>query len=738
MKKYLLFIKRIMSFSLCGVLFILCCISKQTFSAEETAVSVSSVAETEGYQRIAGDNNLELYLNTETSDFYVKNLSDGYVWNSTAINSGEDPFAAGIYRTELNSLVSVVYYDEAGVQDYLNSYSSSVMDGNFKIETINNGFRVIYDMDDGILQLPVEVSIKEGSLIVKVLTSQMKAAEGYTIGSISVLPYFAVGKSTDEGYLFVPDGCGGLISFNDDKSGIAAYQKRVYGENITNEDTSLEALEDDTSVTLPVYGIRKNGSAMLCVIEEGASLASINANGAGNTTSYNQVYASYSLYDYMEYSISANSKTIFEEPDGSLCDLTERFYFLSGGEADYSGMARRLRESLIENGTLNEHRAQAAAYMTVWGGITVKRSFFGILTDRVIPLTSTDEIGKITDYAKQLGIESPVVRFMGWNAQELKGKAATDLKVSGAVENGKTSFEDLAASKDFTFVPTVETLLSYTKGNHIFSRFTTPALNLSKVAFTRKKVSPTTVLEYGKATYFLNAGHIEKHLSKISSAAEKRGFTYLGLSDACRYLYEDFGKSTMKRYDMQDIVVNSLDSLAENTRLLFDNPNLYALKYADEVVNIPMRTGGHLLLDREVPFYQILLSGCMRYASTELNYENIDTALLKILETGSMPHYFMYYASESAVKNTEYSELCGGFYEKCLNNLAKIYPAVKEVFDRTEGSAIKSHSCLDEGVYMTLYENGTAVYVNYSAGDYALENGAAIPAGGYRTEVTAD
>lgn len=729
MKKYLKLSKRFVAFLLVFAVAFLCSTHGILSHAEDSELMDKS----DSFVKIAANDNLELYLNSASAEFYVRNLADGAVWYSNVQNADEDGFAAGIYRTELSSLLSAVYYDAEGVEDYLNSYASSVIDGSFIIEKIENGFRVTFNLGDGIIELPLEIKLEENSLSVKALTSQMKVQEDCTVSSISLLPFFAAGNSGDEGYLLLPDGSGGIIDFSDDKTGIDAYSKPVYGENITNEETGLEDIRDRTAVTLPVYGIRKNGGAMLCLIEEGAALAELRAYGAGNITAQNQVYAAFSLYDHMEYSISANSTTIFEQADGKLCDISEHFYFFSGNDADYSGMARGLRSVLAEKELLKKHEITPKPYLSVWGGISVKRSVFGILTDTVLPITTTSQVREIADCAAELEINSPLIRYLGWNKQELKGQSATELKISGKLNKGSVSFKDLLDSEDFTFVPTVQTEFSYTKGNHLFSRFTTPASNLAKVTFNRKEISPSTALEKGRAAYFLNAKHIDKHFEKLAKKAD--GFAMLGFSDAGRLLYEDFGKKNMKRYDMQAKVIDGLGGLSEKTKLVLDNPNLYALRFAEALVNIPYKTCGHKLFDREVPFVQTVLSGSISYASTELNYEDKNTALLKLLETGSMPHYFMYYADESAVKNTDYSELCGGEYKKMLELMADIYPQVSEVISKADGSAIYSHRTITEGVFETVYENGLKVYVNYSGKAYSLKNGSTVLAGGYYAEV---
>lgn len=699
-----------------------------------TAQGFSAPLEGEEFVKVAESLNLELYVKPSTTEFKVKNLEDGSEWRSCIEDPRSDPYVGGVYITEMQSLISAVYYDADGVMNTLNSYASSVLNNSFTLERIENGYRVTYDFEDGILKLPMEITLEEGALSVDVLASKLKVGEGFSVESISVLPFFAAAADKESGYLFVPDGCGGLISFDKDKKSIKEYSRRVYGANITEDETTLTELSDATPITLPVFGIKRQGSAMMCVIDKGDSMASINAYGAGNISSQNNVYASFSLYSNMEYTFSQDYVVIFENGDIKLSDISEKFYFLSGESADYNGMAAKLRGLMLEGGILTEKSTEIAPYITMYGGITVKRSFFGILTDTVIPLTTTAEVAEIAESAKKLGITSPIVNYVSWNAHELKGKSATSFKINGKIESGGVSFKELMKAEDFTFVPTVSDVFTYTKSANIISKFTSPATDISGTALFKKKLSESTLQEYGNRHFFLNKKYITKNLEKLFKSAAKSESEYIGLSDVSGMLYEDFSKSSMKRWQMQDIVTKKLNALSEDKKLMLDNPNYYALSFADELINIPMKTSGHLLIDKEIPFLQLVLSGCVRYSSEALNYEDSDKALLKLLETGSMPHFYMYYAAESTVKNTEYSHLGSGGYEKNLKKLSGLYSELMKVYEDIGTTGITGHKCMAEDVYAVSYGD-TVIYINYSDKGYVTPGGNSIAPKGYVTEV---
>ena len=93
----------------------------------------------------------------------------------------------------------------------------------------------------------------------------------------------------DDGFLFVPDGSGAIINFNNGKTKVDAYSKEVYGEDISRRSTNSPITSRTQKISLPVFGLVSNGSGFLAEITDGAAVASINASvgeRAPATTAY--------------------------------------------------------------------------------------------------------------------------------------------------------------------------------------------------------------------------------------------------------------------------------------------------------------------------------------------------------------------------------------------------------------------------------------------------------------------
>ena len=74
------------------------------------------------------------------------------------------------------------------------------------------------------------------------------------------------------------------------------------------------------------------------------------------------------------------------------------------------------------------------------------------------------------------------------------------------------------------------------------------------------------------------------------------------------------------------------------------------------------------------------------------------------------------------VKNTNYSELYSTNFEHWKDAAIAEYQRVAAVLDGCQSSTIEDHKQLAADVYMTVYENGAAVVVNYSDKAYTYNN----------------
>ena len=114
--------------------------------------------------------------------------------------------------------------------------------------------------------------------------------QDYPVHMVTLLRFFGAGGADEEGALFVPDGSGALIHFNNGKTKYPSYQQYVFGRDLTMERTNWSR---DQTIRLPVFGVMKKDAAFIGIIEEGASAAVMNADVSGRLNNYNYVYPSF-------------------------------------------------------------------------------------------------------------------------------------------------------------------------------------------------------------------------------------------------------------------------------------------------------------------------------------------------------------------------------------------------------------------------------------------------------------
>ena len=85
-------------------------------------------------------------------------------------------------------------------------------------------------------------------------SSEIEENKDSIISNISILPFFFTGKKGEDGYLFVPDGCGMLVRFTDNFSLYRNVTKPVYGRDYATNIPSSQLIEEN--YLLPVYGVK--------------------------------------------------------------------------------------------------------------------------------------------------------------------------------------------------------------------------------------------------------------------------------------------------------------------------------------------------------------------------------------------------------------------------------------------------------------------------------------------------
>lgn len=225
----------------------------------------------------------------------------------------------------------VQYTDTSnGESNRFNTMTGSVYDNTYRLSTLESGFRVDYEFSEYNVTIPLCVYLEDGMLRVRVLLDQIEKQDGFFIRSIALLPFFGAGGEADEGYLFVADGEGGIIRFNNGKNTFSPYQRPIYGQEPTELPENYDLQVADTAVRLPVYGIRRNGAAFLAVVEESAASGQLCAYTNLQQTGYANTYVDFQVMSEMDYDFGNAKTPMYEEGDFAETQIGVAYRFLSG------------------------------------------------------------------------------------------------------------------------------------------------------------------------------------------------------------------------------------------------------------------------------------------------------------------------------------------------------------------------------------------------------------------------
>ncbi|MCM3632720.1 DUF5696 domain-containing protein [Paenibacillus camelliae] len=595
-----------------------------------------------------------------------------------------------------------------------------------------------------IFQAVIEYSLDGESLIATVPVADIQYPEAYPVNMISMLSFFGAADSEEAGSIFVPDGSGALIHFNNGKTKYPAYQQSVYGLDMTMEMT--EDANQEQKIRLPVFGMIRNNGAFVAIIEEGASAATINADVSGRLNSYNYVYPSFYVINKGDVTLDANgqrrSLPKFQEQPMST-DYTVRYTFLGKDQASYSDMAQYYQQYLQERSGLpqpsSETQSASTFYLELIGSITKLNHFAGIPYEALEPLTTFEQAKDMITQLEQRNITELAVKYAGWFNGGLDHKVPSKVSVDKGIggSKGLNSFVAFTKEKNIALFPEASLLMA----------------NSSK-GFNERVRASRTLREIPAMLYpvdlALNRRDREKSPSYIVSPRYVEGYTEsllkgltkydtggIALRDLADMLNSDFLKNKqIDREQSEQISVQALQMIQQqNLEMLADGGNAYALPYVTHVTNAPMSSSKFKIEDESIPFYQMVIRGFIDYTGSPYNlstYTDERKYVLKTLEYGSNTYFKWIYEPNYSVKDTDQNDLFAVNYEIWLDQAEAIYSEVNDFLQQVSSKRISKHEKLSEEVYKTTYENGIYVIVNYSDTKVTVD-GVTIDAVGYVT-----
>jgi hypothetical protein len=173
--------------------------------------------------------------------------------------------------------------------------------------------------------------------------------------------------------------------------------------------------------------------------------------------------------------------------------------------------------------------------------------------------------------------------------------------------------------------------------------------------------------------------------------------------------------------------------LSENTEsVILYSPNDYMLEYADRVLNVPMHSSLYVYTSETVPFVQMVLKGYVDYFAPYANFfANSKEELLRMVEYGAYPSYYLTHESSYKLKFTNSDDIYTSAYKDWKEDIIATYQTMNGALKAVRDATIEDRIVPAPGVVKVVYSNGKAIVVNYTGADFD-DNGTTVPAKGFK------
>lgn len=700
---------------------------------EKATTSIDLDFNEEGYALVSSNEGFELYIQENGAGIQVVDKKTGKVWDSSASsftfsNDFENPNPVdpskyapedvpeytinNKWQKKMTSLFEIFYTNlDTGYGAVIN-LSLQELDYTVAYEGIENGIRVIYDIENAAITLALDISLSDRGLVVEVPQECIEERDVYALTSLKVLPYLADALDSNDGYFFYPDGSGAIMEFKDTAHYLEAeLALSVYG-NILNYKNNLFVLDEkDSEVMLPVFGANINDNGFIAVVEEGAELANIKVTPTNAVVPVNAISGEFTFRrTFSDARISDSGVKMY---DADIIEASRKieYIFLEEGKTTYSDMAVAYREYLMEENSVTAKAAieEIPLSLDLFMGINEE----GMFVSSFKTVTTFEQSQEILEELKAAGVENVQLQLKGWT----KNGYLTDpemfpvnSKVGG--KKGLTSLLDYAHEND------VKVSL---EANFIEADVDASGYSIrDDVVYLGNKT-----IFGGTGLYMLSPRKSRLELDNFFEDAKKfdiDGVSFYSMGQYVPYNYnaEDF----ITQAQTVDIWKDMMEATKANDDMYVtvQGGNSYVIGNADKITDLTYTDSGYQLTTKDVPFYQIAVHGIAEYTGMAANLcSDLTKEKLKWIEFGYLPYFELTYSGSEDLMYTDYSLLFSSEYQNWIADAEAIYKEMNENLLDVWNAFIVSHEEVQTDVFKVTYDNGKAVYVNYTEEDVVVD-----------------
>ncbi len=590
--------------------------------------------------------------------------------------------------------------------------------------------------DKPVYNMSVIYRLDGGDFTVEVPLDSIEYKEENPVYYLSLLPYFGAAGKEDEGFLFVPEGGGALINFNNGKTAQNAYYADVYGWDMAKD---REALVHETRTNFNVFGEAKGDASYICIIEQGAPYAAIQADVSGKSNSYNYVNALYTVTKRDQYDVSDRyngNMFVYEESLPAGESYVQRYRFVNSG--DYVDMAKAYQDYLFNKYTFTKKdTTETPVVVEIIGAVDKIKQILGVPVSRPLALTTFEEAADMLAELQSSGMNELSVKLTGWANGGVRQKMLNKVKPVSDL-GGEKGLNKLAnKAKELGIDLYLDGITNYAIDSDFmdgFSVFTDAARFVSKEKAELFEYS-TTIYKKNEDLdeyYLLKESLINEMAANLVAKADSYGVG-VSFADIGMMLSSDFNeKSPISRQAVMKKHQALLEGYNADRKVMINDGNDYAIAHADIISNMDLGGAEYSIIDQTVPFYQIALHGYVEYVGEVLNLTaNPVEELLKSAEYGAGLSFALMQENPFTLQNTLYTEYFGAEYEACKDDMYETYTRYNNELGHVFNQEMSDHEFLSADVTCTTYADGTKVYVNYGYNDFTTTDGTVVPSRDY-------
>lgn len=702
------------------------------------AQEAKGVLATAGFEEKLNNGTLSVWYNGDMEALRIVDLRSGYIWG--CIDDKDEYNLNKKWTSRASSMLYITYFNLEGKEE-----SCALSDNTFKAEYDWSEDEFTCKVSARKLGISFEFTgkIQDEKLTFSMEDASVKETGKSKLARVSFMSFLgSVYEDTVPGYVMVPDGSGALIRFQKTKVYQSGYSRKVYGNDLTidknvaasnlNGNRTDDYATEENQLSFPLWGIvhgeEQNG--FLATVDSGELYTVINAIPAGaanQTVKFTRAYADF-IYR-CEYDKRVSNSKVITQPQEEMNQVNPMltYTFLTGEDADYSGMANIYREQLIEKELLPKNEIESEGDISLLLHVAGSEVEEGFLSNGLAQLTTVEQAETMIEKISESGIQNISMVLSGWNKGGYHGASYGTTKFENKV--GSKSEVEALRDKLEEQGGSLSLVMNVIKANKDQININQDAA-LNATLDTVMETIPNKSLMYPD-TYYLRQAKIVEAMEK---AFEDLSEFDILLEDVAKYLYADY---TINDEKTRDAVLLELTETVEkaNGKLLFDAENLYMLKYASELTDVPVSSSQYIYETDSIPFLQMVLRGSVDYYAP---YSNLgfysDASILKMVEYGAYPSFMVMNADNFSLSDTPLENYFSLNFSDWEDEIHNVYGKVNDALQSVKGATIIDHSVLAEGVYGTTYDNGVCIFVNYNNEDYVTENSIIVPAGGYEVE----